>query len=74
MPANMFRIVAAFQATRRLALTATFVREDGREKDIFTLIGPKRYEKPWKDLEEKGFIASVTLTELRISLACRPEH
>jgi DNA excision repair protein ERCC-3 len=68
MPANMFRIVASFQATKRLALTATFVREDGREKDIFTLIGPKRYDKPWKDLEAQGYIASVNLKELRVPL------
>jgi len=68
MPANMFRIVASFQATKRLALTATFVREDGREKDIFTLIGPKRYDKPWKDLEAQGYIATVTLKEMRVPL------
>ena len=68
MPANMFRIVASFQATKRLALTATFVREDKREKDIFTLIGPKRYDKPWKDLEAQGFIARVTLKEMRVPL------
>jgi len=68
MPANMFRIVASFQALKRLALTATFVREDSREKDIFTLIGPKRYDKPWKDLEAQGYIASVTLKEMRIPL------
>jgi len=68
MPANMFRIVASFQATKRLALTATFIREDGREKDIFTLIGPKRYDKPWKDLEAQGFIARVTLKEMRVPM------
>ena len=68
MPANMFRIVASFQASKRLALTATFVREDKRERDIFTLIGPKRYEKPWKDLEARGYIASVSLQELRVPL------
>lgn len=68
MPATMFRIVASFQATKRLALTATFVREDQREKDIFTLIGPKRYDKPWKDLEAQGYIATVTLKEMRVPL------
>jgi len=68
MPAQMFRIVSSFQAVKRMALTATFVREDGREKDIFTLIGPKRYEKSWKDLEELGFIASVTLQEIRVPM------
>jgi DNA excision repair protein ERCC-3 len=68
MPATCFRVVASFQACKRLALTATFVREDGREKDIFTLIGPKRYDKPWKDLEARGFIAKVNLQELRVPL------
>ena len=68
MPANMFRIVASFQSSKRLALTATFVREDHREKDIFTLIGPKRYDKPWKDLEAQGYIATVTLKEIRVPL------
>lgn len=69
MPATMFRIVASFQSSRRLALTATFVREDKREKDIFTLIGPKRYEKPWKDLEARGYIAKVSLQELRVPMS-----
>jgi DNA excision repair protein ERCC-3 len=69
MPAAMFRIVASFQSSRRLALTATFVREDNRERDIFTLIGPKRYEKPWKDLEARGYIAKVSLKELRIPMS-----
>jgi len=68
MPAAMFRIVASFQASIRLALTATFVRGDGRERDIFTLIGPKRYDKPWKDLEARGFIAKVNLKELRVPM------
>lgn len=68
MPARLFRIVASFQASRRLALTATFVRGDGRERDIFTLIGPRRYDKPWKDLEARGYIAKVNLKELRIPL------
>lgn len=69
MPATFFRVVASFQACKRLALTATFVREDGREKDIFTLIGPKRYDKPWKDLEARGYIAKVNLQELRVPLS-----
>ncbi len=68
MPANMFRIVSSFQAVKRLALTATFVREDGKEKDIFTLIGPKRYDKPWKDLEAQNYIAKVILKEVRVPL------
>jgi len=69
MPAAMFRIVSSFQASKRLALTATFVREDGREKDIFTLIGPKRYDKPWKDLEARGYIANISLQEIRVPLS-----
>jgi DNA excision repair protein ERCC-3 len=68
MPANMFRIVASLQSVKRLALTATFVREDGREIDIFSLIGPKRYDKPWKDLEELGFIASVDLKLIKTNM------
>lgn len=69
MPAEMFRIVASFQAIKRMALTATFIREDGRHRDIFTLIGPKRYEKPWKDLEARGYIAKVRLQEVRVPLS-----
>jgi len=57
LPAEVFKETAGLQAKRRLGLTATFVREDGREKEIFTLIGPKRYESPWKEIEEKGWIA-----------------
>lgn len=68
MPAAMFRVVASFQASIRLALTATFVREDGKERDIFTLIGPKRYDKPWKDLEARGYIAKVNLQEVRVPM------
>ena len=69
MPAAMFRIVASLQSVKRLALTATFIREDGKEIDIFTLIGPKRYDKPWKDLEARGYIASISLKEIRVSLS-----
>lgn len=68
LPAPVFRVTADIQATRRLGLTATLVREDGREEDVFSLVGPKRYEMPWKDLENKGWIASVTCTEVRIPL------
>ena len=71
MPAQMFRIVSSLQALVRLALTATFVREDGREKDIFTLIGPKRYDKPWKDLEARGYIARITLQEVRVPMSLK---
>lgn len=54
LPAPVFRVTANIQATRRLGLTATLIREDGREEDVFSLVGPKRYEMPWKDLETKG--------------------
>ncbi len=66
LPAPIFRAVAHLQARRRLGLTATLVREDGKETDVFALIGPKRYDVPWKDLEHQGWIASATCTELRV--------
>jgi len=69
LPAPVFRITAEIQARRRLGLTATLVREDGQEEDVFTLIGPKRYDVPWKELERKGFIATATCTEIRLPLA-----
>lgn len=69
LPAPVFRVTADIQATRRLGLTATLVREDGREEDVFSLVGPKRYEMPWKELEGQGWIASVECIELRIPLA-----
>lgn len=68
LPAPVFRATADIQATRRLGLTATLVREDGCEKDVFSLIGPKRFELPWKDLEHQGWIASVECGEIRIPL------
>ncbi|MCE5255400.1 MAG: DEAD/DEAH box helicase, partial [Spirochaetaceae bacterium] len=68
LPAPVFRIVAELQAVRRLGLTATLVREDGREEEVFSLIGPKRYDVPWKDLEKKGFIAEALCKEIRIPL------
>jgi DNA excision repair protein ERCC-3 len=68
LPAPVFRVVAEIQAVRRLGLTATLVREDGREDDVFSLIGPKRYDVPWKDLERKGFIAEAYCREIRIPL------
>lgn len=71
LPAPVFRATAELQATRRLGLTATLVREDGCEQDVFSLIGPKRYELPWKTLEEQGFIAEVECSEVRIPL---PDH
>ena len=68
LPAPVFRITADIQARRRLGLTATLVREDGREGDVFSLIGPKRYDVPWKELECKGFIASARCCEVRLEL------
>lgn len=65
MPSKLFRVAAMFQSKKRVALTATFVREDGREKDIFTLIGPKTYDKPWKELENVGFISKVNLQVIK---------
>ena len=59
LPAPMFRITADLQARRRLGLTATLIREDGHEKDVFTLIGPKKFDVPWKDLERQGWIATL---------------
>jgi DNA excision repair protein ERCC-3 len=66
LPAPVFRVSAEVQATRRLGLTATLVREDGKEGDVFALIGPKRYDVPWKTLEAQGWIATATCTEIRL--------
>ncbi|MGI6605339.1 MAG: DNA repair helicase XPB [bacterium] len=68
LPAPVFRVTADLQARRRLGLTATLVREDGREEDVFTLVGPKRYDVPWKVLEKQGWIATANCTEIRVSL------
>lgn len=68
LPAPVFRISADMQATRRLGLTATLIREDGRQKDVFSLIGPKKFEVPWKILEAQGWIATATCTEIRVGL------
>lgn len=68
LPAPVFRISAEMQATRRLGLTATLVREDGRQKDVFSLIGPKKFEVPWKILEKQGWIATAVCIEIRIGL------
>ena len=57
LPAPVFRMTADLQSRRRLGLTATLVREDGREGDVFSLIGPKRYDAPWRDIEQQGWIA-----------------
>ena len=68
LPAPVFRATARIQAVRRLGLTATLVREDGREIDVFSLIGPKRFDVPWKELEYQGWIAPATCTEIRVEL------
>lgn len=68
LPAPVFRITADLQARRRLGLTATLVREDGREGQVFSLIGPKRYDAPWKDIENQGYIAPACCVEVRIGL------
>ena len=68
LPAPVFRFTAEIQATRRLGLTATLVREDEKEDEVFTLIGPKRYDVPWKILERQGFIAQASCTEIRIPM------
>lgn len=68
LPAPVFRITAEIQAKRRLGLTATLVREDGREDDVFSLIGPKKADVPWKVLEKQGWIATALCTEIRIPL------
>ncbi len=68
LPAPIFRMTADLQARRRIGLTATLVREDGREGDVFSLIGPKRYDAPWKDIEAQGWIAPADCVEVRVSL------
>ncbi len=69
LPAPIFRMTADLQARRRLGLTATLVREDGREDDVFSLIGPKRFDAPWKDSEAQGYIAPADCVEVRVSLS-----
>jgi DNA excision repair protein ERCC-3 len=68
LPAPIFRVTAEIQAVRRLGLTATLVREDGRESDVFSLVGPKRFDVPWKELEAKGWIAEASCIEIRVDL------
>jgi DNA excision repair protein ERCC-3 len=69
LPAPVFRITAEIQARRRLGLTATLVREDGREGDVFSLIGPKKYDVPWRELESQGWIATALCHEIRLGMA-----
>ncbi|HEY4024672.1 MAG TPA: DNA repair helicase XPB [Pseudonocardiaceae bacterium] len=68
LPAPVFRMTADLQSRRRLGLTATLVREDGREGDVFSLIGPKRYDVPWRDIEAQGWIAPAECTEVRVTM------
>ena len=68
LPAPVFRMTSDLQSRRRLGLTATLVREDGREGDVFSLIGPKRYDAPWKELEMSGFIATADCVEVRVDM------
>lgn len=76
LPAPVFRVTADIQARRRLGLTATLVREDGREPDVFSLIGPKKFDVPWRALEHKGWIAEAICHEVRLGLqgAARMEY
>ncbi len=69
LPAPVFRVTAEIQARRRLGLTATLVREDGREADVFSLIGPKKYDVPWRELEQQGWIATAECHEIRVGLS-----
>ncbi len=69
LPAPVFRITAEIQARRRLGLTATLVREDGRETDVFSLIGPKKYDVPWRELERQGWIATAECHEIRVGMS-----
>src|SRR5438876_275459 len=68
LPAPVFRVTAQIQARRRLGLTATLVREDGRQEDVFSLIGPKKYDVPWRELETRGWIAEADCSEVRVAL------
>jgi DNA excision repair protein ERCC-3 len=71
LPAPVFRATADLQSRRRLGLTATLVREDGREADVFSLIGPKRFDVPWKDLERQAWIATATCVEERVPMSAQ---
>ena len=69
LPAPVFQVTAALQARRRLGLTATLVREDGRADEVFALIGPKKYDVPWKEMEHQGWIAKAVCTEIRLPMS-----
>ncbi|EEI79204.1 helicase [Corynebacterium striatum] len=68
LPAPVFRMTSDLQSRRRLGLTATLIREDGMEGDVFSLIGPKRYDAPWKELEAAGYIATADCIEVRVDM------
>ncbi len=68
LPAPVFRITAELQSVYRLGLTATLIREDGREDEVFSLVGPKRFDTPWSELAEQGYIAEAYCHEIRVSL------
>jgi DNA excision repair protein ERCC-3 len=68
LPAPVFRMTSDLQSRRRLGLTATLVREDGREGDVFSLIGPKRYDAPWRDIESQGWVAPADCVEVRVTM------
>jgi DNA excision repair protein ERCC-3 len=68
LPAPVFRATADIQSRRRLGLTATLLREDGKEREVFTLIGPKRFDVPWREIEAQGYIAPATCIEVRVTL------
>jgi DNA excision repair protein ERCC-3 len=74
LPAPVFRATASLQARKRLGLTATLVREDAREDDVFSLIGPKKYDVPWKVLEKQGWIATATCSEIRVPLGAEDRY
>lgn len=74
LPAPIFRMTATIQATRRLGLTATLIREDGCASDVFSLVGPKLFDMQWKKAEQENFIAKVECTEIRVSLATEQQQ
>lgn len=74
LPAPLFRLAADLQGVRRLGLTATLVREDGADGDVFSLIGPKRYEVSWKTLEHQGFLAAIRCVQVRVPLTAADSH
>ncbi|NBK22462.1 MAG: DEAD/DEAH box helicase, partial [Spirochaetia bacterium] len=68
LPAPVFKVTAELQAVHRVGLTATLIREDGREDEVFSLVGPKRFDVPWNELQQQGFIAEAFCHEIRVDL------